>query len=49
MLCCAQQTDVHRIGLWFVFYLGDEQILIDTMKYDRQIVRPIPSLSAGPA
>jgi hypothetical protein len=30
-------------------YLRDEQILIDTRKYDRQIVVPIPFLSADPA
>jgi hypothetical protein len=30
-------------------YLRNEQILIDTRKYDRQIALPIPTDSAGPA
>jgi hypothetical protein len=30
-------------------YLGEEHMLIDTRKYDRQIVLPVPSHSAGPA
>jgi hypothetical protein len=33
-----------------VLYLSEKKhILIDTWKYDRQIVLPIPSSSAGPA
>jgi hypothetical protein len=30
-----------------VFLSGDEQILIDTRKYDRQIVLPVPSRVLG--